>query len=334
MRDRHQSQHIDASHIMQLCAQYSDHLRHHAANEEIPDHWETPEGHILWLKQASPSGKDTENSSISVRLTTPSELLNNPDIRQGVIALAHQVDHYKQQLTARTTQSLDEKEVFWAPSISNKVQTEDLEFGQTVERFLHQFKKNHTPLKNLKDKLTQCLKTLCLAVAETQVTVTESNFVFPTPAIQNFKERFNRMMERRIRLLNRALECHNQTVISYIPLGLESDCTPKRVSHKLSLLNEIEKQSLSILMNHDIHTFADAIADTPHHITDLIQPLLNTVMLWHTLWPEKEAEVHIHVMVHLQALRLHPKLSDNQPRLEGILRKIEGLLRITKEQPL
>ena len=328
-----QEQHPNASDIMRQCAQYSDRLRYQVANEQVPDHWETLQGDILWIKQVNDSTSDKNRPSISVRLATPHELINNPDIRRGAISLTHQIDHYQQQLKARTMQSLGEEHTPWAPSLSNKVQTEDLAFGQAIERFLYNFNKTHTIEKTIREQLKQWINTLCLAIDEAQITVTESRFIFPTPTIQSFKVRFNRMMERRVRLLNHALACKHHATISYIPLGLEIDCTPKRVSHKLFILNEIEKQSLHTLITEDTHNFANAIANKPHHITELMQPLLSTSALWGTLWPGKEKDIHMHVMIQLQSLRLHAKLADHQPRVAGILRKAEKLIKETLNYP-
>ncbi|MCY4178379.1 MAG: hypothetical protein OXD32_07815 [Endozoicomonadaceae bacterium] len=325
MHDKNYSEYTDFDYIMKLCTKCTQSPYHKQASSAVPDYWQTKEGKILWL-QPENAKNEPDIGKTNVRLATAEELLTHPEVRKGAIALVSQIEQYQQQLNARDTTFLDKKRARWAPSISNYAQTDELQFGQTLEQFLAQYQHTMPVIHGLKNRFKNWCFPLCLAIEEKALGITKKRWLLPTMSIQNFKERFNCMMERRIALLNRQLERTQNSTIGFIPLVLESDCTPKLIAKKISLLNEIEKQSMANLIENEVEHFASRIAKTPYHVVKQIQPLLQMVSLWHTLWPGKEDEIKKQVILRLQAIRIHPGLVNNQPRVEGVLRKAEALL--------
>jgi len=324
MLRKYQDISLDINQVTKLCINNTGQVKLIASNDEMPEHWQTCEGHILWITNQP---NNLYKHQLSVKLASSSDVINNPTIRQGAIALASHVDSHRQQISNRKLKKLSEKKAHWAPTASNNPQKDDLAFGPTIENFLLHFMENNQAKTNYLQKIQQWFQTPCLCIEENNISITESRWMLTKYSIQAFKKRFNRMMERRIRLLNPILERHKLATISYMPLGFEVDCSPKRAQQKLSILIEVEESSFTAIITQNISRLAEHIASTPHHISELLQPLLQTVRLWNLLWQNKQNEIHNKVMIQLQALRLHPRLIGYLPRVEGILRKAEELLK-------
>ncbi len=314
------------SRLMKLCAENPERFRFQRATRATPAHWETMEGKVLWLHKKLDTKKKI-NSSFSVRLATHSELMNNPEIQQGAVAFSNEVNSCQQELEERSLESLDKESIRWAPSITNKAQSEDLIFSHIIEKFLSHYNSKTKSLCTFTDRIKQFFSPLCLGLEGDSIVMYQSHILLPTPSIQRFKTSFNRMIERRVYLLNRWQTQENKSLVSYIPLGLESDCTPACVTHKLNSLSETEMQMLMAIVSEHVGTLAKELSITKHPVSKLLKPLLNVTNFWCTLWPTKKNEVYKHVITQLSALSFHSGLKNRQPQIENTFKKAEILLR-------
>ena len=234
------NQHLTMAQILQVYAQYSDILHFKAANKNLPARWETAEGDVLWLQKNS-----CEQNSQKIRnvvcFATPEELMKNSEAFNGAVALSQKMETYR-VLKKRHMRRLDKEHSFWAPSILNSSQQKDLRFGCELECFLKGVKKQwRRPPETFWEYWVRKFKLQCIGLKNKKLTLSISKCCFMTSEIQEFKTVFNRMIKRRIKLLNHMLIMRCMPTIGYIPLGLESDCTPSHVGHKLFAILKFEK---------------------------------------------------------------------------------------------
>ena len=324
-----QIQHMNLAQMMLYCAQHPEILQYRKSASPMPDRWETNDGQVLWLKRKQKPGKNLDERAVEdlcLCLSSPEEFLRSDSIREGAVAFNQQIKKFRQELNNREIKPLEKNQLHELPTVSNNEEQMDLYFGQKLQAWLLNLEKAKrralTPMEKIKSFFFPCY----LGIDDSKIIITESRLILPTGEIQQFKKQFNRLLKRRTGLLNRALSLRNKPTVSCILLGLESDCSPAFILKKLIRLKYFEMRALDEMVTEDIRVFAKQVAEKPHHIAQFLRPLFVTADLWQTLWPNEEWSIHHKVMEHLQVLRLHPAFRQNQPRIEGILRKAETIL--------
>ena len=324
-----QIQHMNFAQMMLYCAQHPEILRYKKSVSPMPDHWETNDGRVLWLKRKQRQDKNLDERAVEdlcLCLSSPEEFLRSDFIREGAAAFNQQIKKIRQELNDRAIKPLEKNQLHELPTVSNNAEQMDLYFGQKLEAWLLNLEKVEKRALTAMEKIKSFFFPCYLGIEDSKIIITESRLILPTGEIQQFKKQFNRLLRRRTGLLNRALSLRNKPTISCILLGLESDCSPAFILQKLMKLKHFERRALDELVAEDIRVFAKQVAEKPHHIAKFLRPLFITADLWQTLWPGKERDIHHKMMGQLQVLRLYPAFRHNQPRIEGILRKAEAIL--------
>ena len=134
------------------------------------------------------------------------------------------------------------------------------------------------------------------------------------------------MMNRRIKLLNHMLALHKKNTIAYIELGFESDCTPKRIQHKLNQIIAIEKQSFLEFTVSAIEQLGNQLAINRHQLDQNLKYLFDIIYLWKTIWPHQIDLIQGQVNMQLQTLRIHPAFKKNHTDIELIMTQIESYI--------
>ncbi len=319
---------VTPSDFLKQCAQHGGLLTFKTSQHQIPNRWENKKGEILWLSYL-PSKTDVLTKTPIVQVASRKEVLSNPEIYRGAIEFNKAIEQQQLSIDQRKTKYLSKKQNFNAPSISNREQTNDLLFGEQVYNFLLS-QKNSNPsqhkTKPFKPNIKNLLLPFCLGLEGNHLKLINTRLFFTHSAIQKFKLRFNQMMNRRIKLLNHMLALHKKNTIAYIELGFESDCTPKRIQHKLNQIIAIEKQSFLEFTVSAIEQLGNQLAINRHHLDQNLKYLFDIIYLWKTIWPHQIDLIQGQVNMQLQTLRIHPAFKKNHTDIELIMTQIESYI--------
>ncbi|MBE8215383.1 MAG: hypothetical protein HAW62_03510 [Endozoicomonadaceae bacterium] len=312
--------------FLDQCAQYGQNITFQKADHQIPSHWKNIKGNIFWLSYPKMLSKNTVKSRAIVQIASLEEVINDPEIYEGTLAFNQVFAKYQLNLDNRKAKTLSNKQAFNIPSLSNKVQIKDLLFGEYVLTFLSNYHSNKPIKMPFIKKLKHLLCPLCFGFENNTITLIHSQLFVTQKKIQLFKQKFNQMMKRRIKLLNQTLTRYQKNTIAYIELNFELDCMPNCIQYKLTQLIEFEKQSFQELTIEIISKLGNQLAIQPDSILQHLQPLIDITLLWKTIWPHQLTLIESQINMQIQTLRIHHALKYDVALTERFIQKIEKLL--------